>query len=94
MIERERPVVLDVRRATEFAQGHIDGAMNITHTRLRSRLGEVPRDRPVLVNCRSGARSARACSLLQRHGYSCTNLAGGMLAWEADGAHAGAGAAR
>jgi rhodanese-related sulfurtransferase len=33
------------------------------------------------VNCRSGARSARACSLLQKHGYRVTNLAGGMLAW-------------
>lgn len=35
-----------------------------------------------LVSCRSGARSARACSLLQRHGYDVTSLAGGMLAWD------------
>ena len=82
MLDTTRPFVLDVRRKTEFTEGHIAGATNIAHTRLLSRLAEVPKDRPILVNCRSGARSARACSLLQRHGYQVTNLAGGMLAWE------------
>ena len=83
LLDTTKPFVLDVRRKTEFAEGHIAGATNIAHTRLLSRLAEVPKDRPILVNCRSGARSARACSLLQRHGYEVTNLAGGMLAWEA-----------
>jgi hydroxyacylglutathione hydrolase len=83
LLDTTRPFVLDVRRKTEFAEGHIAGATNIAHTRLLSRLDEVPKDRHILVNCRSGARSARACSLLQRHGYEVTNLAGGMLAWEA-----------
>jgi len=82
LLDTTKPFVLDVRRKTEFAEGHIAGATNIAHTRLLSRLAEVPKDRPILVNCRSGARSARACSLLQRHGYEVTNLAGGMLAWE------------
>ncbi len=82
MIDTVRPFVLDVRRKTEFEEGHIDGATNIAHTRLLSRLAEVPRDRPILVNCRSGARSARACSLLRRHGYDCTNVAGGFLGWQ------------
>lgn len=82
LLDTTKPFVLDVRRKTEFAEGHIAGATNIAHTRLLSRLAEVPKDRPILVNCRSGARSARACSLLQRHGYQVTNLAGGMLAWD------------
>jgi hydroxyacylglutathione hydrolase len=82
MIEGKKPLVLDVRRGDEFAGGHIQGAVNIPHTRLRARLQELPAGRAVLVNCRSGARSARACSLLQRHGHEATNLAGGMLAWE------------
>jgi hydroxyacylglutathione hydrolase len=81
-----RPFVLDARRRVEFAEGHIDGAHNIAHTRLFGRMNEVPKDRHILVNCRSGARSARACSLLQKHGYRVTNLAGGMLAWQADAA--------
>ena len=82
MLDTSTPFLLDVRRKTEFIEGHIAGATNIAHTRLLSRLAEVPRDTPILVNCRSGARSSRACSLLQRHGYEVTNLAGGMLAWE------------
>ena len=82
MLDTAKPFVLDVRRATEFKEGHIEGATNIAHTRLLSRLAEVPKDRHILVHCRSGARSARACSLLLKHGYHCTNLAGGMLAWE------------
>lgn len=82
MIQSVRPFLLDVRRKSEFADGHIAGAHNIAHTRLRSRLAEVPKDKPVLINCRSGARSARAAALLQRHGYQVTNMAGGFLAWE------------
>lgn len=74
--------VLDVRRATEFAEGHIDGAVNVAHTRLDARLAEVPKDKPLLVHCRSGWRSARACALLRKHGYRATNLAGGYVAWE------------
>ena len=75
--------VLDVRRATEFAEGHIPGALNIAHTRLASRLDEVPKDKQLLVHCRSGIRSARASAYLQRQGYEVVNLEGGMLEWEA-----------
>jgi hydroxyacylglutathione hydrolase len=82
MLETIKPLVLDVRRKAEFDEGHIAGATNIAHTRLLSRLSEIPKNRPVLVNCRSGARSARASSLLQKHGYEVSNLAGGFLAWE------------
>ncbi|MCW5765272.1 MAG: hypothetical protein KIT68_04785, partial [Phycisphaeraceae bacterium] len=82
LIDSRRPFLLDVRRAAEFAEGHIDGALNMAHTRMRTGLDRVPRDRPILVNCRSGMRSARACSLLQKHGYEAINLAGGFLAWE------------
>lgn len=85
-LDRNKPFVLDVRRAAEFAEGHIPGAINIAHTRLLARLDEVPKGRPILVNCRSGGRSARACSLLQKHGYACTNVAGGLLAWQEAGA--------
>lgn len=86
MIDAAKPFVLDARRKDEFAEGHIPGATNFVHVRLLSRLDSVPKDRPILVHCRSGARSARACSLLQKHGYDATNLAGGMLAWEKAGA--------
>jgi hydroxyacylglutathione hydrolase len=75
--------VLDVRRATEVAEGRIAGSINIAHTRLGSRLGDLPKDRPILVHCRSGMRSAYASALLARHGFETVNLAGGFEAWRA-----------
>jgi hydroxyacylglutathione hydrolase len=81
LVDRGEVHVLDVRRATEFAAGHIPGASNVAHTRLASRLDEVPRTR-LLVNCRSGVRSGRATSQLQRLGYDVINLRGGFIAWE------------
>ncbi len=75
--------VLDVRRATEYDEGHIEGAINIAHTRLASRLDELPTDTSLIVHCRSGVRSARASSFLQRRGFKVANLTGGYLAWAA-----------
>lgn len=77
--------LLDVRRADEFREGHAPGALHIAHTRLATRLDEAPRDRTVLVNCRSGGRSARAVALLQRAGVKAVNVAGGFMAWERAG---------
>ncbi|MGE0480841.1 MAG: rhodanese-like domain-containing protein [Phycisphaerae bacterium] len=82
LVRGGRVRVLDVRRATEFDEGHIPSATNIAHTRLAARMNETPRDKPLLVHCRSGARSARACAFLQRAGLEVMNLAGGMLAWD------------
>jgi rhodanese-related sulfurtransferase len=50
--------------------------------RLAGRMDEVPEGGQLLVNCRSGARSARASAYLKRAGYDVVNLKGGMLAWE------------
>jgi len=65
-------VVLDVRRLDEFEAGHVPGAVNIAHTRLRKRQSEVPTGREILVHCRSGARAAPAASLLERSGHKVT----------------------
>ena len=82
LVESHQVKVLDVRRQTEFAGGHLPGAVNVAHTRLAGRMNEVPEGGRVLVNCRSGARSARASAYLKRAGYDVVNLRGGMLAWE------------
>ncbi len=74
--------VLDVRRATEFSEGHIPGAVNIAHTRLASRLEDVPREGTLLVNCRTGVRSARSTAFLERAGFDAMNLRGGIVAWQ------------
>jgi hydroxyacylglutathione hydrolase len=78
-------VVLDVRRADEHATGSIAGSLNIAHTRLLPRLSELPKDRPLLVHCQGGTRSAFAVALLQRAGFDAANIAGGFSAWERAG---------
>jgi len=74
-------LILDVRRADEFEAGHLAGARNIAHTRLLARLQEVPKDRPLLVHCRTSNRSAYASALLERNGYDVTMLHDGFAAW-------------
>jgi rhodanese-related sulfurtransferase len=61
--------LLDVRTADEYASGHLDRAVLLPVQELEGRMSEVPRDRPVVVYCRSGARSAAAASMLVRAGY-------------------------
>jgi hydroxyacylglutathione hydrolase len=62
-------VVLDVRSAIEYAEGHLDGAINVPHTRLLTRLDELPHGRPLAVHCASGARAAGAAAALARSGF-------------------------
>ncbi|HET9985945.1 MAG TPA: MBL fold metallo-hydrolase [Longimicrobiales bacterium] len=78
--------IVDVRGAAEFAAGHLPGGRNIPLGYLEERLAAVPRDRPVVVHCQSGARSAIGASLLLARGYrDVRNLAGGLDAWAAAG---------
>ncbi|MEX2600131.1 MAG: MBL fold metallo-hydrolase [Balneolaceae bacterium] len=65
-------VILDVRKASEYDVSHADGAVNIAHTRLLDRIGEVPKGGRVAVYCQAGGRSAVAAALLQREGYEVT----------------------
>ena len=87
--------VVDVREPEEFSHGlgHIDGALLLPLGDLESRLGELPRDKPIVTVCRSGARSARAAAMLGKAGFAeVANLNGGMLRWRAEGGAAqGAG---
>lgn len=77
--------LLDVREPQEAALAAIAGSILIPLGSLPARLVEVDRTRPVVVYCRSGARSARAVELLRRAGLDRTyNLAGGILAWARD----------
>ncbi len=80
--------VVDVREPGEFdgVLGHIHGARLMPMDELSQRQGELDRARPVVTVCRSGTRSAQACLLLGRAGFTeVANLAGGMLRWCAQG---------
>lgn len=78
-------LVLDVREDKEWAAGHIPHAKHIPLGQLAGRLSELDKhkQKPIVVSCRSGHRSARACALLKKSGFeNVHNLAGGILAWE------------
>jgi len=76
--------VLDVRSAAEFdgELGHLEGAQLIPLDELRARVGEVTADKPVVVVCQTGRRSALATQILEKAGVTrVANLAGGMVKW-------------
>ena len=81
-------VVLDVRTANEFQEGHIDGALNIDQAQsdfMEKAQAALPANKTIAVYCRSGRRSANAAERLATKGYKAVNLKGGILAWkEAD----------
>ncbi len=78
--------VIDVRGRGEWEGGHIPGVKNIPLGYLEDHLHEIPTDRPVVVHCQSGARSAIAASLLQARGLgNVINLTGGFAGWEKAG---------
>lgn len=74
-------VLLDVREPHEWKSGHAPKARHIPLGQLSSRAGELPRNREILVVCRSGARSARAAKMLSAQRGDVANVKGGMSAW-------------
>lgn len=82
----DRMSIIDVRNPNEWAAGHIDGAVLIPLPELHTRLGEIPRDRPVVVLCQRGSRSAAAAATLDAWGFDDVHdLSGGFHEWEASG---------
>ena len=69
--------VLDVRSKGEYAAGHVAGAVHVPFIQLPVRAGGLDAARPLVVYCRGGNRSARACAYLRRRGFTVANLRGG-----------------
>lgn len=77
--------VIDVRHDSEWKSGHIEGAKHMMLGTLLDRLDEVPEDRPLIIQCGSGVRSAIAISLLQAKGVKdVRNMLGGYARWQKD----------
>jgi len=70
--------VLDIRRAEDFAKGHIEGAMNIWWFDVGHHLDELPRDKILLVTCYSGQSAGQVVGVLRMMGFEAVSLAGGM----------------
>lgn len=78
-------VVLDVRTASEFAEGHLERAINIDYRQddfVEKAKATLPLDKKIAVYCRSGRRSAGAAGKLGDDGYKLVNLKGGIIAWK------------
>ena len=78
-------VVIDVREDREFREGHVTDALHVPLADLGQRLDKLEqyKGKPIIVGCRSGSRSARACGILRKHGFeNVYNLRGGVLAWQ------------
>jgi hydroxyacylglutathione hydrolase len=73
--------IVDVRERSEYSDGHVPGSRHIPYEQLEQRIGEVPRERMLVVYCASGVRSSLATSIFERHGIAAANLRGGFNAW-------------
>ena len=81
-------VLLDVRTASEYAEGHIAGAILIDQGQsdfIEKVKSSLPKDKKIAIYCRSGRRSASAAGRLAAEGYQCVNLKGGIIAWKDEG---------
>lgn len=81
LLERGEVQLIDVREPYEWDAGRIPGARHIELERLPSRAGEIDRERPVVFQCRLGARSAMATAAFRASGWEAYNLTGGIQAW-------------
>ncbi len=78
-------LMLDVREEKEWTTGHIPRSKHIPLSQLKERAGELEKykDRPIVINCHSGSRSAHGCRTLKKLGFQqLYNLAGGISAWQ------------
>lgn len=85
MINQREAAVIDVRPAADFAKGHIIDAVNIPINGFKNQSAVLAKykDKPVIVNCRSGSQSQAACQMLRKAGFpEVYNLKGGIMAWE------------
>jgi rhodanese-related sulfurtransferase len=76
------PVLLDVREAWELAIARVDEAVHIPMGEIPARIGELEKERDIVVLCHSGGRSGQVARYLEQQGYTRVwNLAGGIVAW-------------
>jgi len=86
MLENDPALLVDVRESSEYASGHIPGAINIPLRTITQNLDKIPKDRPVVLYCTTGYRTAMGVTVLQMLGYN--NVRGfppSIQGWKAAG---------
>lgn len=85
-LQADQVTVLDVRTEGEWKSGHLPGSLNVPVGSFEQRVQEIPRDRPVIVHCQTGARAAIGASLLRARGFTDVRyFPGGLSDWRAAG---------
>ena len=85
LMNNDNALVLDVREAKDFGEGHIKQAQNIPFSTLKDKIDSLNSDKstPILAYCRSGNISGKACRMLKGSGYeNVHNLSGGIIGWQ------------
>ena len=87
LLERSKGsmLLLDVRSEEEYQHVHIDGAKLIPLNALVARMGELDKNKKIIIYCASGNRSRYACEILQEKRFDVANMAGGIGAWMVHG---------
>lgn len=86
MIDRGEVFILDVRTQEEYDAGHIKGSTRIPVQELDEALNKIPRDKKILVYCRTARRSAQASEILVNNGFKeIYNMKGGIVEWTKEG---------
>jgi hydroxyacylglutathione hydrolase/adenylyltransferase/sulfurtransferase len=85
LLARDAVALIDVREPHEREVGHIPGSQHVELNSLAGVADELPHDRPLVFQCRVGARSAQAAFAFRRAGFDAHNLDGGIVAWAASG---------
>ncbi len=81
--QNKEAIIIDVRTPGEYRDGHIPGVVNIPVDELEKRIGEIPKDKKVVLICRTGSRSAQGTRLLRSKGFNNVyNSTGGMSTWK------------
>lgn len=73
--------VLDIRKAEDFAKGHIDGAINVPFTQVGANLDKLPKDKQIAVACYTGQTAGQTISVLRLAGYNAVAVKFGMQGW-------------
>ena len=86
LINSRNPQVVDIRNAEDFAKGSLPTARNIPAAKVAERVGELKKDKPVLLVCATGTSAGRTAALLRAQGYGDVDvLGGGLAAWREAG---------
>lgn len=86
LINSRNPQVVDLRNAEDFAKGSLPNARNIPAAKVAERVGELKKDKPVLLVCATGSSAGRTAALLRSQGYGDVYvLGGGLAAWREAG---------